>query len=313
MTQPVMQLVITEIDDSVPGVRTLRLAHPEGRALPSYPPGSHVVLQCGDVANAYSLTGDGVSPMRYVVSVLLCPNGSGGSRWIHDEVRIGETIDVSAPRSAFAAVHKARRHLLIAAGIGITPMMSHLYSAKRWGADARLLYIHRAGRGAYLDEIEQLGMPARICTDRDRFHSELTAALISQPIGTHLYVCGPGPFMDDVIAQAGELGWPPSRIHSERFGVDALDAGEPFEVELAGTGQTLTVPSGVSLLEALEKNGQNVPNLCRQGVCGECRIPVARGDILHRDTYLSDDEKQAGDALMACVSRAAGERLELAL
>ncbi|AKS33376.1 PDR/VanB family oxidoreductase [Mycolicibacterium goodii] len=308
-----MQLTVTEIDDSVPGVRTLRLAHPDGRSLPSYPPGSHVVVRCGEVANAYSLTGDGVCPMRYVISVLLCPNGSGGSRWVHDELRIGETIEVSEPRSAFAPIHRARRHLLVAAGIGITPMMSHLYSAKRWDRDARLLYIHRAGRGAYLGEIEQLGIPARICTDRAKFGSELTAALIGQPIGTHLYVCGPGPFMDDVIAQAGELGWPDSRIHSERFGVDTLDAGEPFEVELARTGQTLTVASGVSLLETLERHGHSVPNLCRRGVCGECRIPVAAGDILHRDLYLTDTEKQAGDALMACVSRAAGERLELSL
>lgn len=308
-----MQLRVTEIDDSVPGIRTLRLAHPDGHALPSYPPGSHVVVQCGDVANAYSLTGDGVCPMRYVVSVLLCPNGSGGSRWIHDEVRIGETVDVSAPRSAFSPVLGARRHLLVAAGIGITPMMSHLHSAKRWGRDAHLLYIHRAGRGAHLDEIEQVGMPARICTDRTRFHAELAAALVSQPIGTHLYVCGPGPFMDDVIGQATGFGWPTSRIHCERFGVDTLDAGDPFEVELAATGLTLIVPSGVSLLDALEQHGHVIPNLCRQGVCGECRIPVAAGDILHRDLYLTDAEKQCGDALMACVSRAAGERLELAL
>lgn len=313
MTHGVMQLTVTEIDDSVPGVRTLRLADPGGHALPSYPPGSHAVVRCGEVANAYSLTGDGVCPMRYVVSVLLCPNGSGGSQWIHDEVRIGATVDVSAPRSAFAPVLKARRHLLVAAGIGITPMMSHLHSAKRWGRDTDLLYIHRAGRGAYLDEIERLGLPARVCTDRNEFHAELTAALAEQPIGTHLYVCGPGAFMDDVMARAAAFGWPKSRIHAERFGVDALGAGDPFEVTLAATGETLTVPSGVSLLDALERHGHAVPNLCRQGVCGECRIPVAAGDILHRDLYLTDTEKQCGDALMACVSRAAGERLELAL
>jgi ferredoxin len=136
--------------------------------------------------------------------------------------------------------------------------------------------------------------------------------LADQPIGTHLYVCGPPAFMAEVTAMATALGWPASRIHLERFGIDTLDAGRPFEVTLAD-GQTVTVPSGVSLLEALEDRGFSIPSLCRQGVCGECRIPVSNGDILHRDLYLSDAEKEAGDAMMSCVSRAAGDRLELIL
>ena len=112
---------------------------------------------------------------------------------------------------------------------------------------------------------------------------------------------------------AAGLGWPPSRIHVERFGIGRLDAGKPFEVTVGSTGESFAVPSGVSLLEALEQHGHQIPNMCRHGVCGECRIPVSKGEVLHRDLYLSETEKHAGDAMMCCVSRAADDRLELNL
>jgi ferredoxin len=145
------------------------------------------------------------------------------------------------------------------------------------------------------------------------FLADLDPALASQPFGTHLYICGPALFTDDVVAAAVAHGWPASRIHLERFGIDALDPGEPFEVALTASGGSLVVESGVSLLEALEARGHNIPNLCRQGVCGECRVPVAGGAVAHRDLFLSDADKAAGDSMMSCVSRAAGERIELSL
>jgi ferredoxin-NADP reductase len=308
-----LELTVTAIDDGVPTIRTLTLARQDGNPLPSFTPGSHLVLQCGGVANAYSLTGECVAPAEYVVSVLDCPDGAGGSRWVHRELVVGDVVAVAPPRSAFAPVLRARRHLFVAAGIGITPVVSHLRSARRWGRETRVLYIHRNGRGAYVDETKALADDASILTDRSTFRAELETALASQPFGTHLYVCGPTAFMDDVIALAVELGWPASRVHVERFGIAALDAGDPFEVHLTDSGETFTVESGVSLLAALEARGHAVPNMCRQGVCGECRITVCGGEILHRDLYLTEADKEMGDSLMSCVSRAAGDRLELAL
>jgi ferredoxin len=119
--------------------------------------------------------------------------------------------------------------------------------------------------------------------------------------------------MAEVTARAADWGWPASRVHVEHFGIDAFDPGEPFEVHLRETGDTFTVASGVSLLAALLARGVDVPNMCRQGVCGECRIGVAAGGILHRDLYLSERERAAGESMMCCVSRSAGPRLELAL
>ena len=318
-----LELLVAAVDDAVPGVRTLHLVAAAATPLPPFPPGAHIVLECiaaeGDppVANAYSLTGDGICPTEYVVSVLECPDGAGGSRWIHRKLRIGDTVVARPPRSAFAPVLRAARHLLVAAGIGITPMVSHLRAARRWGRDVQLLYVHRAGRGACLDEIKHLtdgrDEVARVFTDRLAFHAELRHALATQPFGAHVYICGPSGFIDDVTELAVEFGWPPSRIHLERFGTDALDPGEPFEVTLTESGGTFTVASGVSLLEALETRGHDIASLCRQGVCGECRIPVCGGDILHRDLYLTENDRQKGDSLMSCVSRAAGGRLEIPL
>lgn len=308
-----LKLVVTAIDDTIAGIRSLTLADPDGAALPSFTPGSHIVIDCGGVANAYSLTGDGNAPGTYVISVLRCADGAGGSRWIHDELVLGDTLAVGLPRSAFAPVLRARRHLLVAAGIGITPMVSHLRGAQLWGRDVRLLYIHRQGRGAYLDTVAQLGCSGSVHTDRAAFSDELQAALADQPFGTHLYVCGPSSFIEYVIGAAAELGWPASRIHLEHFGSDALDPGQPFAARITSTGEEFVVDAGVSLLDELERRGFEVPNLCRRGVCGECRLPVSAGAITHRDLYLTDAEKKAGDALMACVSRGGDETLEVAL
>ncbi len=307
-----IRLVVTAIDDDVPGIRTLTLAAADGRVLPDFTPGSHVVLECDGPANAYSLTGDGTMPTTYSVSVLEVPAGAGGSRWVHG-LAVGDPVIALPPRSMFAPILQGSRHVLVAGGIGITPILSHLRSAVRWGREVELLYAYRDGRGAHLDEVKELaGDRARFFTDRTSFAESLAATLADQPIGAHLYTCGPAGFMDAVVETATALGWPPSRIHLEHFGVEALDPGEPFQAVLAD-GRVLDVPSGVSLLEALEGAGLDVPQLCRQGVCGECRVTVRSGVPLHRDLFLSAEAKAANDSLMCCVSRAEGDRLEIDL
>lgn len=308
-----MNLVVRALDDGIPGIRTVTLVAPDGAPLPSFTPGSHIVVECGPVANAYSLTGESVSPVEYTFSVLQCADGAGGSSWIHQALGVGDVVAVRPPRSAFPPVLRARKHLMVAAGIGITPLVSHLRSARRWDREVELFYVHREGRGAYVDEVKALTDYARIFTARSTFLTELEPALAGQPFGTHLYVCGPSDFIDTVTGFATEFGWPASRIHLERFGIDALDPGEPFEVALAGGTETFVVESGVSLLEALEARGHQIPNMCRQGVCGECRLAVTAGNVVHRDLYLTDADKAAGDAMMSCVSRADGDRIEVSL
>lgn len=309
-----LELVVTGATEPVPGIRSLTLAAPDGGDLPGFVPGSHLVIECGGRANAYSLTSDGIAPTSYAVSVLEVTDGCGGSRWVHRELRVGDTVTARLPRSLFPPIARAAKHLLIAGGIGATPVVSHLRAARTWQRETEVHYVFREGRGAHVDDVLALtDGAAELHTDRAEFCARLEKALADQPLGTHLYVCGPAPMIEHVLETARALGWPESRLHSERFGIDALDPGDPFDVILTATGTTLRVPSGTSLLEALEDAGVPVPNLCRQGVCGECRIRVTAGTPLHRDFFLTDEEKAAGDALMACVSRCAGPSLEVPL
>jgi len=309
-----LELRVAAVDQAAPGIRSLRLTAPDGGPLPSFVPGSHLVLELAERANAYSLTSDGVAPDAYEISVLHVPDGQGGSAQVH-ELRVGDAVTAHRPRSAFPPAARAGKQLLVAGGIGVTPIVSHLRAARTWGREAQVLYAFREGYGAHVDDVLDLaGDAAELLTSgREAFLQRLEKVLGDQPLGTHLYVCGPATMIEATLDLAGELGWPGSRVHAERFGTAALDPGDPFTVDLTGTGTRLEVPSGTSLLEALEEVGLEVPNLCRQGVCGECRIPLAAGAPLHRDLYLSDEEKAAGDALMACVSRADGNYLEVPL
>jgi dimethylamine monooxygenase subunit B len=297
---------------SVARVHTLTLAAVDGSLLLPFVPGSHLVVECGKRTNAYSLLDDGVVASEYRISVLLSPDGDGGSRWLHETVREGDTLAVSSPRSAFAPVATARHHLLVAAGIGVTPILSHARAAVRWGRSFQTFYRYRPGHDAHLAELREVcrGGLAEF-TDRASFSRELSEALLCQPLGSQLYVCGPSGFTDEVLTAAAVAGWPAARVHTERFSAADLEPGRPFAVRLAD-GSAIEVPSGISLLEALETKGFRIPNRCRQGVCGECRLDVVGGTPEHRDLYLSEAERAAGDSLMSCVSRGHDD-LELAL
>jgi dimethylamine monooxygenase subunit B len=306
-------LVVRRSTEIAEDIRELVMARPDGGPLPSYPPGSHVVIECGERRNAYSLTGSGAAPREYAVAVLHKRDGSGGSEHMH-RVRAGDPVTVSTPRSAFAPVSTARRHLLVAGGIGITPMLTHARHAVEWGADALLLYVHRPGAGAYVGELEALlGERLQRTTDESGFGVLLKKALVEQPLGTHLYVCGPQGLMDRVLAEAAAAGWPADRLHLERFVPADLDPGTPFKARLARSGRDVLVPAGTSLLDALEGAAVAVASMCRQGVCGECRVPVLSGRPAHRDEFLADDERAAGDSVMCCVSRSHSETLEIDL
>lgn len=314
-----LALSVTEVAALGRGVRHVRFAERTGAPLPSFTPGSHIVLSCGHHAdgrprrNSYSLTGAEFEPHSYSISVRLDEHGRGGSRWVHD-LAVGDLVEVSTPRSAFAPVLTARHHMLVAGGIGVTPILSHVRAAIRWGRSFEVHYTFREGDGPHLDELRDL------CSDRlhtyhtpEQFWAAMDPALLDRPLGTHLYVCGPSGLVEDLAGRARSAGWPDARIHYEHFGVGDLDPGSPFTAHLRRTGLDIDVESGVSLLDALEARGVAIPNLCRQGVCGECRTSVSDGAVEHRDLYLTAAEKDAGDCMMPCVSRAAGSRLELEL
>ncbi|MXG89214.1 2Fe-2S iron-sulfur cluster binding domain-containing protein [Nocardioides sp. YIM 123512] len=294
----------------------VELADPSGRPLAAFQPGSHLVVEAGEGRrNAYSLTGDGFNPATYAISVLRL---DGGSAWLHRTLEVGGELEVEGPRSMFPAAHDQQHALLVAGGIGVTPVLSHARAAVRAGRSATVLYSYRPGHAAHLDDLHELagrpGSRVRVveATDVKQTRVSLTGLLADQPFGTHAYACGPSGLLEAYEEAAELAGWPASRVHLERFVAPELDPGDPFTATVASTGRRVEVPSGTSLLEGLLAAGVPVGYLCKQGVCGECRLPVRAAAALdHRDVVLTAEERQSGAHVMACVSR--GRDIELDL
>ncbi|MBJ7471208.1 MAG: oxidoreductase [Solirubrobacteraceae bacterium] len=308
-----LTVAVAGIEEPTSDVRTLRLVSATSAPLSPFAPGSNIEVQCGERRNAYSLIGDPRDTSQYAISVLRVADGSGGSRFLHDEVRRGDLLTISPPKSAFAPPAAARHHLLIAAGIGVTPFLSYARAFARTGASYELHYVHRARQDPHAGLLGLPGAAVRRYVGRESLAASLPELLDAAGVGTHLSVCGPPAMIDEVLDLARTRGWPEHRLHSERFvGVEA-PAGEPFTARLARSGQTIAIPSGTSLLDAVRGAGVDLPYLCRQGVCGECKVRVLAGTPAHHDLHLTSAQKAAGDLVMACVSRCEGDELELDL
>ncbi|WP_336714397.1 PDR/VanB family oxidoreductase [Arthrobacter sp. USHLN218] len=290
---------------------TFRPGGPDAVLRP-YAPGSHIVVEMSGKANAYSLTGDGTTADGYRISVRRQGDG-GGSAWLHDRLRPGGTVRLSPPRSAFAPVATAKHHLYVAAGIGVTPILSHVRAALRWNRSFEVVYGYSASGAPHLEDLRRLA-PGRLfeAAGRGQLADILAERLRQQPVGTHAYACGPAGMMAAFQEFGGSLGWPEERLHVEHFAAPGLEPGEPFTVRLA-SGQAVAVPSGTSALDALAEAGVAVPALCRQGVCGQCRVDVSAGIPEHRDLILTSREREANDCFYPCVSRAQTDELELEL
>ncbi len=321
MAVTTIPVTIDAIDEPADGVRALRLVAEDGRLLPAFSPGSHVVVHVPGARprrNPYSLACPPWSTGAYRIVVRRIADGRGGSRALHDEVGVGDRLTIEPPRNLFAPVTTAKRHLLIAGGIGITPFLSYAHQLSAAGTPFELHYAVRdAAAIPLLDELQPLcpapdGVTVHVDSDGSSVLAALEQVLDRQPLGTHLSTCGPAPMMDAVTAAAYRHGWPPSRVHLERFQLD-LGPAEPFAVRLERSDRELPVAADESLLEALERAGVDVQYLCRQGVCGECRTGVLAGVPDHRDVYLTAEERAANTAMMPCVSRCASGPLVLDL
>jgi ferredoxin-NADP reductase len=299
-----IEVQVTDVRQLTPVVREFSFRAIDG-TLPGFSCGSHVQVilptEGRTLRNAYSLLGDPRDTGAYRIAVRLQETSRGGSRYLHEQVRVGDRLHIGAPSNLFALHSQARHHILVAGGIGITPFMAYLAELGAQGASFELHYAYRSGlTDAYAGELrERLG---------ERFHGydaaagqrlDCTSLFAGKPLGSHLYVCGPQRLLDELRTLAGAHGWSAGRLHWEAFA--APEPGQSFSVELARSGQRLQVPGDHSLLEALEAAGVEVPNLCRGGVCGQCTTRYLSGEVEHRDHYL--DEQQRGEALMPCVSR----------
>jgi ferredoxin-NADP reductase len=306
---------VADVQTVTPWIKRFTFVPSETGELPGFSAGSHVLVHIPGMdrtfRNAYSLIGAPHDHRRYQIAVRRQEASRGGSAYMHDHVRIGDQLQIGPPANLFALDRLASKQILIAGGIGITQFMSYLHELPGLGMPFELHYAYRTqAHGAFRKQLAaQLGSRLHIY---DASHGERLQPgelLAEQPLGTHVYVCGPEGLIAATIETARELGWPDSHVHSEQFA--AAQPGAPFTVSCARQGRDVDIPSDMSLLDALEAAGVAVPNLCRGGVCGQCETGLLAGEADHRDSFLASEARN--HRIMPCVSRARSARLVLDL
>ena len=293
------------------GIASFELVRPDGSALPGFSAGSHVDVQVpGGLTRQYSLCNDAAEQHRYRIAVLRDPASRGGSAAMHDRLKEGDTLLISEPRNHFPLVH-AKRTLLFAGGIGVTPLLAMAQRLSAIDADFTLHYATRSpSRTAFREEIV-----ASTFVDKVKFHFDdgnaaqkldLQSVLRQPQPDTHIYVCGPTGFIDWVVQTAKKLGWPEGNVHLEYFGAAPQDtAGDKaFTVKIASSGASYEVGATQTVVQALQAQGIEILTSCEQGVCGTCITRVLEGECDHRDLYFTDEEKAKHDQFTPCCSRA---------
>ena len=316
--RPLLNVVVHRVNVEAKHILSLELRDSNGAYLPDFVAGSHVDLHLANgLIRSYSLFNSPAERHRYVVGVLNDKNSRGGSRYVHEQLRVGSTLSISAPRNNFP-LHEspaASAAVLIAGGIGITPILCMFKRLRDLQQSATLLYCARSrDEAAFFDELDTM--------DNVDFHfdaevgqaPDLHAYLKRIAPDSHVYCCGPAPMITAFEKACDALGL--VNVHVERFSAEPIgDAlqNDAYQVVLAKTGRTIEVPEGRSLLEVLLDEGIAVDYSCREGVCGACETGVLDGHPDHRDSILTKAERQAGKTMMVCVSGCKDARLTLDL
>jgi ferredoxin-NADP reductase len=296
-------------------VVVLTVAAQDGSRLPDWAPGAHIDLILPDgVIRQYSLCGDRWDTSVYRLAILRKEDGRGGSVYVHDHLRVGDDVDVRGPRNNFHLV-PSPRYLFIAGGIGITPLLPMLHQAEMLKTDWQLLYGGRSRQSmAFQDELARYGDRVHVVPQDERGLLDLDAWLGSAQERTKVYCCGSASLVDEVEHVCAV--WPAHSLRTERFvprkqPVSACSSS--FEVVLARTGSTVTVQPGTSILETVRTAGVNVLSSCQEGICGTCETTVLAGFPDHRDSVLTDYDRESGNCMLICVSRSRSDQLILDL
>jgi ferredoxin-NADP reductase len=312
-----MQLRIRSITYLAEAINGYELVDPRGRDLPRFAAGAHIDLRFGDLVRQYSLCNDPAERRRYCIAVLREDPSRGGSRRLHDTVRVGDLVEISMPRNNFPLESAVERHLLIAGGIGIAPIMSMIAELQRRRADFQLHYCTRsAARTAFRDDLALIAADGRV-----HFHYDggdpargldIRAVLRDPPQGTHLYYCGPAGLM--AAAAEATKGWPAGTVHCEYFTAPpaaSVVEDKPFRVRLAKRGVEYEIPVGQTIVGVLRRHGIAVPTSCELGYCGACVTRYLAGEPDHRDQVLR--EYGRGRFVLICCARSKTPVLHLDL
>lgn len=317
MNAPLLKLRVQAIRWQAEGIHAFELADPDGAPLPLVQAGAHVDVHLpGGLVRSYSLCGDPAQSQAWTLGVLREVDGSGGSKAMHDSVRVGEQLTVGKPRNAFGLAPGATHTVLLAGGIGITPIKAMAHTLSAQGASFEVHYCARSPRhAAFADELRAL-----VPQERLHFHFDngvpgqglnITDLLQHQADGAHLYYCGPAGFMKACTEASNH--WAPGSVHSEHFKAPdqspKVIPDASFQVRLARTGVTVAVLPDQTIVRAIELAGHRVPTSCLSGLCGSCKVDYLEGEVEHNDYILNDEEKTR--CLTLCVSRARSPLLVL--
>ena len=311
------QVRICEIHPEANGILGLTVEDPQGRKLPGWTPGAHLEVIVGGFNRNYSLCGAPENQHRLQFAVLHEPGGRGGSCFIHEHVKPGTLIGIRGPKNHFRLDESAASYLLIAGGIGITPIIA---MADRLKSIGRSYEIHYAGRSllsmAFLSRLQRdHGDRLHLYSSQGRQRLGLGTCLSQVGPGGQVYACGPERLLDNLIDLT--RGWPDDVLHIERFsaGGAQLDPAHEigFDVELQDSGLTVYVPPEKTALQSLREAGVDVQSDCEEGLCGTCEVRLIAGDVDHRDKVLSQWERHENRRMMVCCSRARSGRIMLAL
>lgn len=322
-----MRLRVTAVRPGGANVRVYSLVHADDAPLPPIAPGDHLELEVPDRdrwrpwVRQYSLTNyvaPGEVPRHYEVAIQREAEGRGGSKAFHDHLAVGVEVEARGPFNQFRFDDDDHKPLLIAGGIGITPLLSMARACQATGRQFELHFFCRdATQAPLIDEIRALtGGSLRV---RDALSPEQAATAVTDLVGnedpalTRIYVCGPSGLLDTVIDGAAAAGWDGESVRYERFSAAPGPDDTPFTATVAGSGARVNVAGNESLLDALARHGIDVPSSCQAGTCGTCLTMVLDGEVDHRDSVLTPDERAENSMMCICVSRAAGSELVIDL
>lgn len=316
---------VDAIGDEAPDIRSFRIVRVDGQLFGPYEPGAHIdVTAPSGVTRQYSLCGVPERRDVQLFAVKKEADSRGGSRSLHEDVTVGSELTVGAPRNLFRLVDDARAHVLIGAGIGVTPLLSMAYRLAALKAPFVLHYFTRSeAHAAFLAVLAQEPFASHVKlhfgVGQDQLDAVLERCLAGTDAveGAHVYTCGPAPFMDRVVA-IGEAHPAVAGVHLERFAAQSVaphstTALDSFDVKIASTGQTVRVDAHTTIVETLARIGIEIDTSCGEGVCGTCMIDVAEGEPDHRDHCLSNAERASNKVICCCVSRSRSPLLVLAV
>lgn len=308
---------VTDVVEVNELVKRFKFERTDGELMPTFSGGAHTVIEMNDHGtprlNPYSLMSSPLDRTAYTISVRRDDAGRGGSLFMHNHVKKGMAMTISNPVNLFSLDLRGRKHLMIAGGIGITPFLSQIAQLDSSNGNFELHYSVRSkSLASYADTLTaKYPNNVNIYHDDQNEAIDLENLLDGQPLGTHLYVCGPKGMIEWVKKSASDAGWPREAVHYEEF--LAPEPGKPFEVKLAVSNKVIEVGETQSLLEAMEAAGVDAPYLCRGGACGMCETEVIGydGKFIHNDHWLEEAEHESGKKIMPCVSRFEGKTLVL--